>query len=335
MRPIVVFGGTGFIGRHLVAALVSNGHRVIVASRTTASISDASANPRPMRADVSDRAGVDAVVAGAGIVFNLASGGGSEWSDFERDFIRGARNVAESCLAHGVRRLIYTSSSAALYLAGTRPLDERDGVDAKPETRAAYARAKIEAERVLLDLHGERGLPVVIVRPAVVVGEGGLLAHSALGSWPSPTCCIGRGRGDSPIPFVLVRDVVQALIAAIDSPGVEGMSFNLAGDVRLSASGYVAALARRLGRDFRFRPKRLPSLFAHDLVKWALKAAGGKKENPFPSWRDLASRTLSRPIDNRLAKRHLAWIPVNDLQTFLDEAIGPHVRPMLPGDLRA
>lgn len=333
-KDIVVFGGNGFIGQQLVAALLAQGHRVRVASRSTPPLSDGNANPRLHRADVSNRASVDAVVAGADVVFNLASGGGNAWSDFERDIIGGARNVAEACLAHGVRRLVYTSSSAALFLGGNGRMDEGDGTDSKPGGRGLYSRAKIEAERVLRSMHEEKRLPVVILRPAVVVGKGGLLSHSGLGIWPSPTRCVGRGPGYSPVPFVLVQDVVQALLASIDAPKVEGMTFNLAGDVRFSAREFVRLIAQSTGRDFQFAPRPLAIHFAIDVAKWALKAAGRKVENPFPSWHDLSSRTMSRQIDNGLAKRHLGWIPTNDIASFLDAAIGAHVKPMKPGDLR-
>ena len=334
MSEIVVFGGNGFIGRSLVPALLAQGHRVRVASRTQPPVSEAGGNPRRVRADVSDPASVAAAVEGADVVISLASGGGATWADFERDFVRGARNVGEACLAAGVKRLLYASSSAALWLAGSTPLDEQGGVDPKPEARSLYSRAKIAAEAELARLRRERGLPVVVLRPAVVVGAGGLLAHSGLGQWPSPTRCVGRGGGDSPIPFVLVKDVVQAFVAAVDAPAIEGLTFNLAGDVRPTAREYLREVAERTRRDFRFAPRPLAAHQAIEIAKWLVKAAGRKKENPFPSWRDLSSRTMERPIENREAKRRLGWMPCNDLRSFYDEAIGPHVRPIPEGDLR-
>jgi nucleoside-diphosphate-sugar epimerase len=230
--------------------------------------------------------------------------------------------------------LVYASSSAALYLGGGGTVEESHGVDPRPEKRSLYSRAKIAAEALLLRLHRERGLPVVILRPAVVVGQGGLLAHGGLGQWPSPTRCVGRGRGDTPIPFVLVKDVVQAFLAAMEAPRVEGMAFNLAGDVRPTACEYLARIAESTGRDFRFHPRSLATHQALETLKWLVKAAAHRKENPFPSWRDLRSRTMARQIDSRLAKRHLGWVPTNDPVSFLREAIGPHVRHPAEGDLR-
>jgi nucleoside-diphosphate-sugar epimerase len=168
-----------------------------------------------------------------------------------------------------------------------------------------------------------------------VVGEGGLLSHSGLGMWPSPTRCVGRGAGDTPVPFVLVKDVVDAFVAAMDAPGIEGLAFNLAGDVRPTAREFVRTIGERTARDFRFVPRPLAAQQALEVVKWLVKAAGRKKDNPFPSWHDLKSRTMARWIDNRLAKRRLGWVPTSDPKAFLDEAIGPHVRPMAEGDLRA
>jgi len=137
------------------------------------------------------------------------------------------------------------------------------------------------------------------------------------------------------MPFVLVKDVVQAFVASIEATGVEGMTFNLAGDVRPTAREYVRMIGERTARDFRFFPRSLLAHHALDVVKWLMKIAGRTKENRFPSWRDLSSRTMARSIDCRAAKAQLGWIPTNDLASFLDEAIGPHVRPIAPGDLRA
>jgi nucleoside-diphosphate-sugar epimerase len=197
-----------------------------------------------------------------------------------------------------------------------------------------YSRAKIAAEQLLLQLHADRGLPVVILRPAVVLGEGGTVSHAGFGVWPSDLCCIGWGNGTHPLPLVLVEDVVSALLAAMQAPGVNGRSFNLVGDVRMSAREFVALVAQLSKRRHKFYPRPLIHLQAVDIVKWALKLLARKAENPFPSFRDLRSNSLRTDIDCTAAKRDLRWQPVADRQTFIARAILPHIRPVLPGDLR-
>lgn len=333
LRDVVVLGGTGFIGRPLVSALAENGCRVRVLSRQPGLASSAS----PViyvAGSVANAAQIQEITAGADTVFHLATGGGDSWADFHRDFVQGARNVAEACLKSRVRRLIYTSSIAALYLGEARAIDEKLPVDPKAHRRSLYSRAKAETERTLNDLHASRQLPVIIMRPGVVMGRNGLLTHSGTGYWASDVSCIGWGRGRTPVPFVLVQDIVHALLLAMDKPGIEGSTFNLVGDVRLTAAEFVRIVAERSRRDIRFYPRSLAMLQIIEIAKWVLKVAARKPENAFPSYRDLKSRALISQFDCSAPKKILGWSPNSDVEVFLRESIDCHLRPVLTGDLR-
>ena len=331
---IVVTGGTGFIGNALVNLLQACGEQVTVVSR--------SADPRQsgrngvtyVRGDVADADSMMQEIAGAGMVFHLASGGGDRWSDYERDVVGGARNVAAACLKHKVGRLIYTSSIAGLYLGRTGTIDERTGPDPKPNRRSHYSRAKVVAEKIYQEMHAKEGLRVIIVRPGLVMGRGGVLNHTGVGTWPSDLSCLGWGRGNNPLPFVLVQDVAQALVACMTTPNIEGRSFNLAGDVFLTAREFVRLTGERARRRFRFYPQSLLKMQLVEVCKWMLKVAAGKPENPYPSFYDLKSRSLKTRFDCTAAKQVLGWQPNADLEVFIKEAIGHHLRPVVAGDLR-
>jgi len=331
---VVVLGGGGFIGRMTVDRLLESGYSVKVVSRQPAALGHAAPGLSFAPGNVSDPEAMKRAIAGARAVVHMTTGGGSSWADFERDFCEGAKNVAAACLEHGVGRLVYASSIAALYLGAKNQVSERDGLDPKPEGRGHYARAKIAAEGILQSLHRSHGLPLVIVRPGVVMGRGGMLSHSGVGLWACDTQCIGWGRGNTPLPFVLVQDVAQALAAAVDTPGIEGMSFNLAGDVYLTAREFVSLLAKRSNRRFRFYPQSLFKLQLIEIAKWTLKVAARKQNNPFPSFRDLKSRALRSELDCSAAKQMLGWKPNGDLDVFLEEAIDSHLTPIPAGDLR-
>lgn len=331
-RRVLVIGGNGFIGRNLVDLLVEADHQVTVASRSGGGRGGSEVQSATV--DVANAASVNAAVAEADIVYHLATGGGDRWCDFERDFIEGTRNVADACLRHGVQRLIYTSSIAALYLGKRDTINETAGTDRKPQSRAMYSRAKILAERVLIDFRRDHELPVVIVRPGVVVGRRGMVNHSGVGYWPTDLCCIGWNRGSNPLPFVLVKDVAQALFAALYAPGIDGMDFNLAGDVRPSAREYISRLANTARRNYRYYPQGPWKLQIMEIGKWLLKLAARKAENSFPSYRDIKSRGLVSQIDCSAAKRYLGWTPNSDQELFYREAVQSNLRPFAEGDLR-
>jgi nucleoside-diphosphate-sugar epimerase len=332
MVDAAVIGGNGFIGRYLVNHLRAAGKRVRIISRNV--VSSSVEGLEYARAEVADPGALGEALRGVREVYHLATGGGPSWRDFERDFVEGTRNVCNACEANQVRRLVFTSSIAALYLGDAGTITETAGLDPKPELRSFYSRAKAAAEKLLMELHAATKFPVVIVRPGVVMGRGGMLNHSGLGLWMSDLCCIGWGYGNHPLPFVLADDVATGLIAAMETPGVEGRAFNLAGDVRLSAAEFVRILADCSRRRIQFYPRSLAWLQAVEILKWGIKIAARKPENPFPSYRDLKSRSLRTQLDCSAAKQVLGWRPTKDVDAFLQEAVYSCIRPIQPGDLR-
>jgi nucleoside-diphosphate-sugar epimerase len=130
-----------------------------------------------------------------------------------------------------------------------------------------------------------------------------------------------------PLPLVLPEDVADAFVAALDAPSIEGTSFNLVGDVRLTARDYVAELARATRRPLRFHPQGAALAQGIEIGKWLVKVAIRKPGNVFPSWRDLRTRSLEAPFDCSRAKRVLRWTPVADRARFVERGIVAAVGP--------
>jgi len=325
---ILVIGGTGFIGQHLVARLIGAGKRVGVLARGTRHLPLLYEDPRValIAGDARSAGDVARAIGAARVVVNLAhGGGGGSRAETEANLVGAARTVAEACLARGVARLVYVSSIAAIYLGdpgeivtGATPVDPR------LEERADYARAKALAERAMLDLHRVRGLPVVILRPGVVVGVGGIAFHSGIGFFNHERHYLGWNRGTNKLPLVLADDVADAIVRAADADGVAGRAYNLVGDVRLSAQEYVAALARATGRPLRFHPQSVLKLQGIEMMKALVKRATGRRD-PWPSLRDLKSRGLAATFDCSDAARDLGWKPVADRAAFLRLGFTDHV----------
>jgi predicted dehydrogenase/nucleoside-diphosphate-sugar epimerase len=321
---IVVFGGAGFIGRHLVAALARAGHPVRVMTRRSASsvgdvVAGVDHQPIVQRGDIRSSCDVARAVEGCRTVIHLVSGAPANWTEYERLFVEGTRHVAEACRRFGAEQLLFASSIAVYYLGRQGDtITEDTPLDDSPH-RSEYTRAKVACERVLSQLHREFGLPVTIFRPGVVVGAGGSPAHLGVGFWPTPTHCVSWGlRTRGPLPFVLANDVAAALVAAIGRRDLTGQSFNLVGDVGLSAEEYIQALREASGRDIQLHRQSILKWYGVDLAKWAIKAAARKPENAFPSRRNFASWALRSSFDCSRAKRLLGWTPVADRQRFID-----------------
>ncbi len=323
---VLVLGATGFIGSHLVEALVAQGKRVRVLVRSRGALPAWLNHPAVMvvHGSLTDEEVLGQAIAGCRFVFHLATGLGDSWEETRRIGVESTRRLAELCLEHEVERLIYTSSIAAVYF-GDKEVDERVdeslGIDPKPDGRSTYARLKIASEQILDNLHEQEGLPVVTLRPGLVVGSRGRSRVSGTGYWARDNHCIGWNRGDNPLPFVLVEDIVSALLAAQEAPGIEGMHFNLVGPVCLTAQEYIQELGRFGQRNIALHPQSPIWLQGMDVGKWVIKAMIRKPGNQFPSYRDLKTRGLTAHIDCTLAMEKLGWQPEQDRVRFIDKGI--------------
>lgn len=321
---VAVLGGTGFIGRHVVGQLVSAQKRVAVMARSTASLPEIYHHPlvTVIRGDVRNADDVARGIGDAPVVVNLAhGGGGADWLAVEAAMVGSARTVADACLAAGVKRLVHIGSIAGLYLGESGEIiTGPTPPDSQAENRADYSRAKAEADRMLLQMHRDKQLPVVILRPGVVVGEGSSPFHSGLGLFNNDQHCLGWNKGDNPLPFVLADDVAAAIAAACTSPEIEGKSYNLVGGAQMSARDYIAALGAATRRPLYFHGQSPVKLQAVEICKWLIKRAAGRNVG-FPNYRDLLSRGMTARFDCSDARRDLNWQPVDDKEQFITRAI--------------
>jgi nucleoside-diphosphate-sugar epimerase/predicted dehydrogenase len=323
-RPTLVLGGTGFIGQVVVRKLVEAGRPVRLLVREPAGL-PRSLRDLPLdvvRGDLTAPADLAAAFAGVRAVVHLARGGGTTWEEYVRTDLEPTCHVAAACLKHGVRRLVYTGTIDALNTAGRRAVITDDTpLDPRIRRRNLYARAKAEGERWLLRAHAERDLPVVIARPGIVVGVGGSPFHWGVGHWPAPFVCRLWGRGDTPLPLVMLDDVARALVRMLDVDGIDGQTFNLVAETDLTARDYVEALGRALGTAIDVRPKPAWRSYAEDLAKYLVKVLARHPGRRLPSYRDWETRAHRARFDCAKAKRVLGWQPVTDRATLLREGV--------------
>lgn len=168
-----VTGGSGFVGRNLIAALVARGDRVraLVRSATAAGAVKA-AGAEPVAGDLDDAAAMRRGMAGCDVVFHAAAKV-EDWGDeaqFHRINVVGTANVVEAARAARVPCLVHVSTEAVL--VGGGPLRGVDETFPYPERPAGiYPKTKAAAERLVLAA-SSRELRAVAVRPALVWGKG-------------------------------------------------------------------------------------------------------------------------------------------------------------------
>ncbi len=169
--PVLVTGGTGFLGRAIVERLLAQGRPVAVSGRTPAPDLEAR-GVRFIRVPLEDAAGVREACRGMQAVFHVAARVGvwGRRADFFRANVLGTRAVIDGCRIHGVCRLIHTSTPSVVYngrdLAGadeSLPLTTR--------CPSPYPLTKAAAEAEVLAAHGQ-ALHTVALRPHLIWGPG-------------------------------------------------------------------------------------------------------------------------------------------------------------------
>ena len=318
----VVLGGSGFLGRHIVKALAQQGMKVAAVSRSPMGHEDEQI--RFLQGDVLDGEGLLRLTEGTGLIVNAtALEPAYSRASCERRSQAMIANLIAACRQGVVRRLVHLSSLDALYLGDKDELiTGRAPPDPYDWQRDACTRAKGLEEIALLTAYEEGLLPVSILRPGIVVGDGGTPYPQAVGQFVNFRHCLGWNRGLNPLPFVLAEDVASAVVAAAARDGVEGHCFNLVGDVRLSARDYVAALGQILQRPLQFHPRSPDGLYLSKRLRMGLRRQD--RPGPFYSRRELASRGMTASFDCTDAKAALGWTPIADRETFIARGLAVH-----------
>lgn len=248
VSPVLVTGGAGFIGSHLVRLLLHRGDRVRVLEQPTASTGHLPVDQIELvRGDIRKRGDVEQAVRGCRDVYHLAANP-HLWTrrkgHFNQVNYRGAVNVLEAALAAGARRVLHTSTESILTRARqTAPIAEDQHVTLH-DVIGPYCRSKYLAERHALRL-ARAGAPVVIVNPTLPIGPGDY------GRSP-PTrmlldFCRGRRREyvDADLNLIDVRDVAEGMILALER-GHPGRRY-LLGHENVSVRSLFTLLARLTG----------------------------------------------------------------------------------------
>lgn len=314
-REVVVTGGTGTIGRRCVERLLAQGRPVTLLVRRPHLLApELAARCRVFRGDAADPKVLAAACAGADAVLHLATCAGDDPASIPQAMAAATQAVGDACRAQHVRRLVFASSTAALYLGDRAPVDGSTGTDPVPAHRPAYARGKIAAEAELARQRAQ-GLETVVLRPAIVLSAEGPKDHSGAGLWVRDTVCVGWGPGNTPLPLVLADDVADACVAGLDSPAAANRSYVLAGGVQPTARAYVAMLRRHGGRPYRFVGQSFASIWLQEAMKGLLKRCAGRRVEPV-RMRDLRSRAFLAPLRCDDAVRDLGFHPEADPVAF-------------------
>ena len=304
---ILITGGTGFVGQHLAALLLRQGHDIAIMGRSFSTAGALlAAGARPIRADLRDYAAVVAACRGMEAVCHagaLSAPWGPRTAFFATN-VGGTAAAITGCRQAGAARLVYLSSPSVVF----NGRDQRDLTEDAPYPRrfaSVYSLTKKLGEDLM---RAASDVPGVILRPKAVFGPGDtsllprLVAAARAGRLPQ------IGGGHNLVDMTYVENVALACALALTSEAAVGRTYHITNGEHVPLWGLVRTVLRRLGVRHRLHAVPLPlALVAARAME--LRAALSGRE---PLLTRYTARILARTqtYDIRAARRDLGYAPL-------------------------
>jgi nucleoside-diphosphate-sugar epimerase len=246
VNSVLVTGGNGFVGRHIVSALQDRGDTVRVLALPAEDTGWLERRGIAVcRGDVREPEAVSTAMRGMDAVLHLAAMM-DVWRpmrDYHAVNVTGTENVCRAALAEGVGRLVHMSSSSVYGVALGRPADESFPLAPFPDP---YPVTKAAGDQVVQRMIAQENLAAVIIRPDQIFGPGDHLHFGRMAERLRAGRSVIVGAGDNALPFVYVTDAVQGLLLALDHGCADGQAFNITNDRPLTQRQFLEAIARAI-----------------------------------------------------------------------------------------
>jgi nucleoside-diphosphate-sugar epimerase len=318
-EPILVTGGSGFIGARVIENLLSRGFRhlrcLVRPSSSTGKLHEAirpfreTAKIEVIKGNLLSNEDCLAATKDVAVVYHLAAGTGtSSFPDAFMNSVVTTRNLLEATLQHKCLKRFVSVSSFAVYTNRNKSrkgvLDESCPIEKHPELRGeAYCYAKVRQDQLILEYQERKRIPCVIVRPGVVYGPGksGITGRVGIGTFG---IFLHLG-GFNILPLSYVENCAEAIVLAGLKPGVDGEIFNVVDDGLPSS--------RELLRMYKLNVKSFKSIYVPRVVSYLLFSVWEK----YSSW----SQEQLPPVFNRRAW-HAYWKGSNYSNEKLRQLLG-------------
>jgi 2-alkyl-3-oxoalkanoate reductase len=244
---VLVTGGAGFLGQHLIAALQERGDVVRVVDRASPHMKAlAERGVATYYGDICQPGSLTAPMQGVDAVVHLAAMS-AVWSPMDEYYavnVTGTENVCRAALSAGVQRLVHISSWTVYGIRTRQPASEASPLAPLNEP---YSVTKVLGDRLVQRMMVEDQLPAAVIRPDTIFGPGDHVHVGRMADRLRAGRSVIVGSGRNAMPFVYVTDVVQGILLALDRREAVGQAFNIANDQPLTQEELLKAIAQEIG----------------------------------------------------------------------------------------
>jgi nucleoside-diphosphate-sugar epimerase len=248
MKTCLVTGGTGCVGSHVVERLIASGWRartVVRRSSDTRLIDQWGVEK--IEGDLTDSAALQQAASGVELIVHCAAKVG-DWGpvdEYRRANVEGTRVLLETAAGQKLDRFVHVSS------LGVYEARDHFGTDEStpPATQHidGYTQSKTESEKLVLEYHKTRGVPVAVIRPGLIYGPRDRVVV------PRLVEKIGNGQfryfgsSDKAMNSIFVGNLVEAIMLAIENSAAIGQVYNVTDDDPTSKRRFFGTAARLAG----------------------------------------------------------------------------------------
>ena len=251
---VLVTGADGFIGSHLVEALVSEGASVTALALYNSfndwgwlETTKARDSVRILAGDIRDSHFCDSLLEGIEVVFHLAALIPIPYSYVAPDSfvdvnVKGTLNICQAARRHGISRVVHTTTSEVYGTARYVPMDEAHPL----HPQSPYAATKVAADALALSFHRSFGLPVVVARPFNTYGP----RQSARAVIPTIIAQLASGQAETRLgdltttrDFTFVEDTCRGFLAIGGMAGGAGEVFHIGSGSEVSIGDLCEKIA--------------------------------------------------------------------------------------------
>lgn len=309
----LVTGGAGFIGSHLVDALIARGDQVLIlddlSTGSLDNISDALSSDQTefVEGSVCEEDLVDECVGRTDACFHLAAAVGVKLI-VERSVdslicsVRGAQLVTEAAHRHGRRMLFASTSEIYGKNSGDALHEHADRVLGPPSVaRWSYSTAKAFGEAISLGYHREQGADTVVTRLFNTVGPRqsgsyGMVLPSFVGQAIAGQDLTVYGNGRQSRCFGHVHDTVQALVMLMDEEGARGRAFNVGRSSEITILDLAKTVIERTSSSSAIRMVPYSEAYGEGFEELGRRRPDTTKLEQMTGWKP--TRTLEDAIDD-------------------------------------
>ncbi len=301
---VLVTGGSGFIGRHIVNELLGHGYEVRVLTRNPSAVIKGA---EIAHGDITDVKTIIPALEGVEAVFHNAAYA-TDWGKKEEIYntnVEGTRNVARACEEKGVHRMVFTSS-AGIY--GFPDTSEKITEESPKKPLNTYHKSKLDAE---ISLKKFEDMEISVIRPPLVLGAGAKASMLILSKIEQGKMAY-IGSGENLISIAHPADVARCLRLALEK---DGGTYNV-----VSFVCTIKELFEEIAKELKVKApqKHVPYSLAYAASLFS--EAFSRKEPSLTRFR-VKSLGTTRNISHEKAVKELGYKPKYDLKSTVHDMV--------------